>query len=143
MSIDELVFFNRKRHAPYTSCPRCKRVNEYRVRWVVNTGRIGSRARRRARSCALRQKTSRLHGSRRRCVTCKTCGKKFDIPSQHSMVFIEKALKLGQVYTGSDDDDTASIDEQDHPPLRHGYSERSHRRSSAGDRYLPGIAAIK
>jgi len=23
-------------------------------------------------------------------VTCKTCGKKFDIPSQHSMVFIEK-----------------------------------------------------
>jgi hypothetical protein len=23
-------------------------------------------------------------------VTCKTCGKKFDIPSQHSMVFIQK-----------------------------------------------------
>ncbi len=24
-------------------------------------------------------------------VTCKTCGKKFDIPSQHSMVFLQKA----------------------------------------------------
>jgi hypothetical protein len=23
-------------------------------------------------------------------VTCKTCGKKFDIPSQHSMVFLQK-----------------------------------------------------
>jgi hypothetical protein len=22
-------------------------------------------------------------------VTCKTCGKKFDIPSQHSMVFLQ------------------------------------------------------
>jgi hypothetical protein len=23
-------------------------------------------------------------------VTCKTCGKRFDIPSQHSMVFLQK-----------------------------------------------------
>jgi len=23
-------------------------------------------------------------------VTCKTCGKKFDIPSQHSLVFIQQ-----------------------------------------------------
>ena len=28
-------------------------------------------------------------------VTCKTCGKKFDIPSQHSMVFIEKGSGTG------------------------------------------------
>ena len=27
-------------------------------------------------------------------VTCKTCGKKFDIPSQHSMVFIEKGAPV-------------------------------------------------
>jgi hypothetical protein len=41
-------------------------------------------------------------------VTCKTCGKKFDIPSQHSMVFIEKggAAAAGKTYTGGDDDDT-------------------------------------
>jgi hypothetical protein len=40
-------------------------------------------------------------------VTCKTCGKKFDIPSQHSMVFIDKDVAAtGQVYTGGDDDDS-------------------------------------
>ena len=39
-------------------------------------------------------------------VTCKTCGKKFDIPSQHSMVFIEKGAPAGRTYTGGDDDDT-------------------------------------
>ena len=38
-------------------------------------------------------------------VTCKTCGKKFDIPSQHSMVFIEKgAPAAGSVPAGLDDD---------------------------------------
>jgi hypothetical protein len=40
-------------------------------------------------------------------VTCKTCGKKFDIPSQHSMVFIDKgAATADKVYTGGDDDDS-------------------------------------
>jgi len=40
-------------------------------------------------------------------VTCKTCGKKFDIPSQHSMVFIEKggaAPAAGAVPAGLDED---------------------------------------
>ncbi len=39
-------------------------------------------------------------------VTCKTCGKKFDIPSQHSMVFIEKGGAAGKTYTGGDDEDS-------------------------------------
>ena len=39
-------------------------------------------------------------------VTCKTCGKKFDIPSQHSMVFIEKGGAAGETYTGGDDEDS-------------------------------------
>ena len=39
-------------------------------------------------------------------VTCKTCGKKFDIPSQHSMVFIEKGGGAEKVYTGGDDEDS-------------------------------------
>jgi hypothetical protein len=39
-------------------------------------------------------------------VTCKTCGKKFDIPSQHSMVFIEKgapASSTAPVAEGDED----------------------------------------
>jgi hypothetical protein len=41
-------------------------------------------------------------------VTCKTCGKKFDIPSQHSMVFIDKGRRAAdKVYTGGDDDGLA------------------------------------
>ena len=39
-------------------------------------------------------------------VTCKTCGKKFDIPSQHSMVFIEKGGAPSVTYTGGDDEDS-------------------------------------
>jgi hypothetical protein len=35
-------------------------------------------------------------------VTCKTCGKKFDIPSQHSMVFIDSAAP--STAAGLDDD---------------------------------------
>jgi hypothetical protein len=39
-------------------------------------------------------------------VTCKTCGKKFDIPSQHSMVFIEKgAAAPTPAAAGADLDD--------------------------------------
>jgi hypothetical protein len=38
-------------------------------------------------------------------VTCKTCGKKFDIPSQHSMVFIDgKAPAAGSAAAALDDD---------------------------------------
>jgi len=39
-------------------------------------------------------------------VTCKTCGKKFDIPSQHSMVFIEKGASSSAVYQGGGDEDS-------------------------------------
>jgi hypothetical protein len=36
-------------------------------------------------------------------VTCKTCGKKFDVPSQHSMVFLEGSV--AKVPAMSTDDD--------------------------------------
>jgi hypothetical protein len=29
-------------------------------------------------------------------VTCRTCGKRFDIPSQHSMVFVQQGDDSGQ-----------------------------------------------
>ena len=39
-------------------------------------------------------------------VTCKTCGKKFDIPSQHSMVFIEKGAPVSGAAPVDGDDDS-------------------------------------
>ena len=108
MSLDERDFFNSRNETrtDKLSCPRCKRVNEYQMRWVVNTrkDRIpgGADERDRALYAKLRDYMVRVDDA----VTCKTCGKKFDIPSQHSMVFIEKGAPAGRTYTGGDDDDT-------------------------------------
>jgi hypothetical protein len=39
-------------------------------------------------------------------VTCKTCGKKFDIPSQHSMVFIDKGAPATASNAAAADEDS-------------------------------------
>ena len=77
------------------------------MRWVVNVKNdllpVGGDERDRALYAKLRDYMVRVVDS----VTCKTCGKKFDIPSQHSMVFIEKGgAAAGKVYTGGDDEDS-------------------------------------
>ena len=92
MALDERDFFNNRNETRTDSltCPRCKRVNQYQMRWVVRTkkDRIphGADERDRALYAKLRDYMIRVDDA----VTCKACGKKFDIPSQHSMVFIEK-----------------------------------------------------
>ena len=80
------------------------------MRWVVRTKKDrlppGADERDRALYAKLRDYMIRVDDS----VTCKTCGKKFDIPSQHSMVFIEKggapAPGQGVTYAGGDDEDS-------------------------------------
>jgi len=107
MSLAERDFFQTKNETrtDRLNCPRCKRVNEYQMRWVVNIkkDRIpgGADERDRALYAKLRDYMVRVDDA----VTCKTCGKKFDIPSQHSMVFIDKD-PAGKVYTGGDDEDS-------------------------------------
>jgi DNA-directed RNA polymerase subunit RPC12/RpoP len=94
MGLDERDFFNSRSETrtDKLNCPRCKRVNEYQMRWVVRTKKdripAGADERDRALYGKLRDYMIRVDDS----VTCKTCGKKFDIPSQHSMVFIEKGV---------------------------------------------------
>jgi hypothetical protein len=93
MALDERDFFNNRNETrtDKLSCPRCKRVNEYQMRWVVRRRKDrlppGADERDRALYAKLRDYMIRVDDS----VTCKTCGKKFDIPSQHSMVFIDAA----------------------------------------------------
>jgi hypothetical protein len=92
MALDERDFFNNRNETrtDKLTCPRCKRTNDYAMRWVVRTrkDRIpqGADERDRALYAKLRDYMIRVDDA----VTCKTCGKKFDIPSQHSMVFIDR-----------------------------------------------------
>ena len=119
MALDERDFFNSRNETrtDKLNCPRCKRVNEYQMRWVVRTrkDRIpnGADERDRAMFAKLRDYMIRVDDA----VTCKTCGKKFDIPSQHSMVFIDKgAAATGRCTPAATTTTRASIDERDDPP---------------------------
>ena len=108
MALDERDFFNSRNETrtDQLSCPRCKRVNDYQMRWVVRTKKdripAGADARDRALYGKLRDYMIRVDDA----VTCKTCGKKFDIPSQHSMVFLQKGDSTAEapVAPGLDDD---------------------------------------
>jgi len=93
MGLNERDFFNNKNETrtDRLTCPRCRRVDEYATAWVVRTRKErippGADERDRALFDKLRDYMIRIDDS----VTCKTCGKKFDIPSQHSMVFLQSA----------------------------------------------------
>jgi hypothetical protein len=65
-------------------------MGDYRIRWVRHSKKgkppSGANADDRAKFAKLRDYMLRLDDD----VTCKTCGKKFDIPSQHSLVFVDQ-----------------------------------------------------
>ena len=92
MALDERDFFNNRNETrtDKLTCPRCHRANDYQMRWVVRIrkDRIppGADQRDRALFAKLRDYMIRVDDD----VTCKTCGKKFDVPSQHSMVFLQQ-----------------------------------------------------
>ncbi len=94
--MNERAFFTEKpetrqgRH----QCPRCKRTGDYAVRWVrrAKKDRLppGADDEDRARFAKLRDYVLRLDDE----VTCKACGKRFEIPSQHSLMFVEQLTGL-------------------------------------------------
>lgn len=92
MGMDERAFFTEK---PETrpgrfQCPRCKRTGEYGIRWVRRTRRDrppqNASEEDRAKFAKLRDYVLRVDDE----VTCKTCGKKFEIPSMASLVFVDQ-----------------------------------------------------
>jgi len=96
MAFDERAFFNEKsetRQGRY-QCPKCRRSNDYPIRWVRRSKKDrlppGADERDRARFAKLRDYLLRLDDE----VTCRTCGKKFEIPSQQSMVFTDQFAGL-------------------------------------------------
>src|ERR1051325_1795597 len=110
MALDERDFFNNRNETRVDklTCPRCKRVNDYQMRWVIRTRKErippGADERDRALYAKLRDYMIRVDDA----VTCKTCGKKFDNPSQHSMVFIENRAPVSgsAVAQGGGDEDS-------------------------------------
>lgn len=92
MSLDERAFFTEKpetRSARY-QCPRCKRTGEYTIRFVRRVKRDrppgGADEADRARFAKLRDYLLRVDDE----VVCQACGKKFEIPSQHSLMFTDQ-----------------------------------------------------
>ena len=96
MALDERAFFTDKpeQRSARLTCPKCRRANEYSVRWVRRTKKdrlpAGADERDRAKFAKLRDYILRLDDE----VTCRTCGKKFEIPSQQSMVFVDQLAGL-------------------------------------------------
>ena len=92
MALDERDLFTSRSETrtDQLTCPRCRRANAYQMHWIVRTRKDrlprGADERDRALFAKLRDYMIRVDDS----VTCKTCGKRFDIPSQHSMVFLQQ-----------------------------------------------------
>ena len=96
MALEERALFNEKpetRTGRYT-CPRCRRASDYAVRWVRRSKKDrlppGANEEDRARFAKLRDYLLRLDED----VTCKLCGKKFEIPSQQSVMFVDQMAGL-------------------------------------------------
>ena len=92
MALDERAFFIDKpetRPAKYT-CPKCRRTAEYSIRWVRRTKKDrlppGADDADRAKFAKLRNYLLRLEDE----VTCRICSKKFEIPSQQSLIFADQ-----------------------------------------------------
>ena len=96
MSLDERAFFTEKpeMRPGRFQCPKCRRTNEYSIRWVRRAKKdrppSGADEQDRAKFAKVRDHLLRLDDE----VVCKTCGKKFEIPSQHSLVFVDQLAGL-------------------------------------------------
>jgi hypothetical protein len=92
MALDERAFFSDKpeTRSERLSCPRCRRSNEYSVRWVRRTKKdripSGADERDRAKFAKLRDHLIRVDDE----VVCKACAKRFEIPSMHSLLFVDQ-----------------------------------------------------
>ncbi len=96
MAFDERALFNERmetRPGRY-QCPKCRRTNDYSIRWVKRSKKDrlppGADEADRAKFAKLRDYLLRLDDE----VNCKTCGKKFEIPSQHSLMFVDQLAGL-------------------------------------------------
>lgn len=90
--MDERQFFTEKpeQRASRFQCPRCRRTNDYTIRWIRRTKKAqppgGSDARARAIFDKSKDHLIRVDDD----VTCQSCGKRFEIPSHRALIFLEE-----------------------------------------------------
>ena len=96
MALDERAFFTEKqetRPGRY-QCPKCRRTGEYPIRWVRRSKKdrppAGADEADKAKFAKLRDYMLRVDDE----VVCSTCGRKFEIPSQHSLMFVDQIAGL-------------------------------------------------
>src|SRR4029078_8806995 len=96
MALDERAFFTDKpetRPRRFT-CPKCRRANDYSARWVRRSKKArppaGADEMDRAKFAKLRDYLLRLDDE----VVCKSCGRKFEITSPQSMIFVDQLAGL-------------------------------------------------
>ena len=94
--MDERNLFNTRpetRPGQY-QCPKCRRTHEYSLRWMRHSKKNqlpgGADAADRAKFAKLRDYLLRLDDD----ITCKSCGRKFEVPSQHSLIFLDQLAGL-------------------------------------------------
>jgi len=101
-AVDERQFFSEKpeQRTARFQCPRCRRTNDYSIRWMRRTkkAQIPPGANERDRSLFAKSKDHLIRIDDD--LTCKTCGKRFEIPSHRALIFLEELEGLPQ-----DDDD--------------------------------------
>ena len=90
--MDERQFFTEKpeqRTARY-QCPKCRRTNDYSVRWIRRTRKAqvpnGADARDRAMFDKVKDHLVRVDDD----LVCPTCRRKFEFPSHRNIVFLEE-----------------------------------------------------
>jgi hypothetical protein len=120
--MDERNFFTDKPE-PRTGryqCPRCNRTNDYQVRWVRRTKKDrlppGADEQDRAKFAKVRDYLIRVDDE----VVCKTCGKKFEIPSMHSLLFVDQLEGLPK---DEEEDEPPPPKEEPRGPKRRGPSQ--------------------
>lgn len=90
MALDERDFFTERTESKGATltCPHCGHVDEYQVPWIrrIKKDRIppGADERDRAMYPKLRDYLIRVDDM----VVCRTCRRRFEIPSQQSLVFL-------------------------------------------------------
>ena len=96
--VDERQFFTEKpeQRPARLQCPKCRRTNDFSIRWIRRTkkGQVpaGADSRARAMFDKVKDHLVRVDDD----VTCPTCRRKFEIPSHRALIFLEELEGLPQ-----------------------------------------------
>jgi hypothetical protein len=97
--VDERHFFTERpeQRPARLQCKHCRRTNDYSIRWMRRTKKgqapAGADPHARALFAKVKDHLVRIDDD----VTCKTCNRRFEIPSHRALVFLEELEGLPQV----------------------------------------------